>query len=172
MRELISAKPTETRHGNLGNGVKRALPGEISTSRPAAEKWPLSMARKYGAEGLSNFQSSANWTLVAAWLPALAKVAAIPKAIALMFFMNHYLSLPGLEPMIAGLHAPQLRTNPSSSDSAYFFLRRCIIFAGWHKKASDLTQEIPAKIDSPSCPGPKGLTEGGPTFKMPDDCRC
>ena len=74
----MSAKPIgKAPVATLGMASREPWPAEISTLRPAASKWPLSMAAKYGAEGPSNFQSSANgmssWALA---VPAKATAAA------------------------------------------------------------------------------------------------
>ena len=64
---MISANPKgKAPVATLGIASKEPLPGEISTSKPADLKYPLSMALKKGADGPSNFQSRVKGILVSA----------------------------------------------------------------------------------------------------------
>jgi hypothetical protein len=92
--ELMSAKPTGNAPvATFGMASSDPRPAEISTSSPAAAKWPLSIAAKYGAEGPSNFQSSANGILVSASAgPANTAVAARAAIECLSMWFSQFVS--------------------------------------------------------------------------------
>ncbi len=69
----------------LGIASRLPWPAEISTSRPASSKWPLSIARKKGAAGPSNFQSRAKGiSVVWACAPAAARASVAAAKVALI----------------------------------------------------------------------------------------